>query len=59
MNSTPKITADDLRSERTWQLQHGFKDLTDGGMSSMEAQRAVNNEVIRLSDLIDKMEKRT
>ena len=54
--SSFEITADDLRSERTWQIQHGRQDLMDGGMSSQEATRAVEKEVARLNAEIAKLE---
>lgn len=54
----PRITSDDLRSERVWLLQHGKQDLMDNGMSSMEANNAVEKQFLELSDMIDKAEGR-
>jgi hypothetical protein len=50
------ITADDLRSERTWLLQHGKQELMDGGMSSMEANNAIEKQVTDLGIRIEAME---
>lgn len=54
-----KITADDLRAERTWLLQHGMKEKTNNaGMSSMAAVRELQKEVEALSCNIDQLEGR-
>lgn len=60
MTPTTQITADDLRAERTWLLQHGMRELTTiGGRSFFAAGREIERQVRYLSRQIDRLEGRS
>lgn len=51
------ITADNLRSERAWLLQHGMREKTTvGGRSFLAAGRELEKEVEQLTQEINRME---